>query len=172
MILAFDLFCRIPFKKTKANNPQIIELSKILKRTPASVARKLGNFGSLDPELTKQKISGLIHHSKQDKEIWDLFHDNWNKLTLEANRIRSTLFDMEVSKKESHEEYGQPLGPSETELIKKTRIHQAFFRDVILTSYEDTCCITGLRIRECLVASHIVPWSKVYPISGLFRMAQ
>ena len=46
VILAFDLYCRIPFKKTKANNPQVIELSKILRRTPASVARKLGNFGS------------------------------------------------------------------------------------------------------------------------------
>jgi predicted restriction endonuclease len=43
--------------------------------------------------------------------------------------------------------------------MRKTRIHQTFFRDVILSSYDDTCCITGLRIRECLVASHIVPWS-------------
>jgi len=43
--------------------------------------------------------------------------------------------------------------------MRKTRIHQAFFRDVILSSYDGTCCITGLRIRECLVASHIVPWS-------------
>ena len=43
--------------------------------------------------------------------------------------------------------------------MRKTRIHQAFFRDAILSSYEETCCITGLRIPECLVASHIVPWS-------------
>ena len=52
-ILAFDLYCRTPFSKTKANNPDVISLAGILKRTPASVARKLGNFGAFDPELKK-----------------------------------------------------------------------------------------------------------------------
>lgn len=47
LILAFGLYCRIPFKKTKANNPIVIKLAKLLHRSPASVARKLGNFGSL-----------------------------------------------------------------------------------------------------------------------------
>ena len=37
---------------------------------------------------------------------------------------------------------------------------EAFFRDAVLSSYETTCCITGLAIPECLVASHIVPWSE------------
>ena len=46
LILAFDLYCRIPFRKTKANNRDVIELAKLLGRSPASVARKLGNFGS------------------------------------------------------------------------------------------------------------------------------
>ena len=40
LILAFDLYCRIPFKKTKANNPDVIELANLLKRSPASIARK------------------------------------------------------------------------------------------------------------------------------------
>jgi len=44
-ILAFDLYCRIPFKKTKANNPAVIALAQALDRTPASIARKLGNWG-------------------------------------------------------------------------------------------------------------------------------
>ncbi len=31
---------------------------------------------------------------------------------------------------------------------------------MILTSYNNTCCITGLAIPELLVSSHIVPWVK------------
>ena len=51
LILAFELYCRIPFSKTKRNNPAVIELAKLIGRTASSVARKLGNFGSFDPML-------------------------------------------------------------------------------------------------------------------------
>src|SRR4030042_621934 len=93
LILAFDLYCRIPFRKTKANNPDVIELAKLLGRSPASVARKLGNFGSFDPELQKQHISGLAHAGKLDAEIRDEFNNDWNRLVLEANRLRAELGD-------------------------------------------------------------------------------
>ncbi|MDI6448977.1 hypothetical protein QJ522_07955, partial [Sedimentisphaerales bacterium M17dextr] len=61
LILAFDLYCRIPFRRTKANNPEVIALADLLKRSPASVARKLGNFGSFDPELKTRAVRGLAH---------------------------------------------------------------------------------------------------------------
>jgi predicted restriction endonuclease len=56
--------------------------------------------------------------------------------------------------------------------MTKQRVHQAFFREAIMSSYEETCCVTGLRIRECLIASHIVPWSadeehRADPTNGL-----
>lgn len=160
LILAFDLYCRIPFRKTKANNPEVIDLAKLLKRSPASVARKLGNFGSFDPELKKQQVTGLVHASKLDGEIWEEFNSDWNRLVLEARRLRDELASSsELLDEEVVAEISFPRGVSEREALRKTRIHQAFFRDAILSSYEETCCITGLRIRECLVASHIVPWS-------------
>jgi putative restriction endonuclease len=53
-ILALYLYCQIPFKKTKANNPEVIKLANLLGRTPSSVARKLGNFGAFDPRLAAQ----------------------------------------------------------------------------------------------------------------------
>ena len=73
-ILAFELYCRTPFQKTKANNPAVRELASVLGRTPASVARKLGNFGAFDPALQRVDIKGLTHTSRLDKEIWDEFH--------------------------------------------------------------------------------------------------
>lgn len=81
LILAFELYCRIPFQKTKANNPEVIDLARIIGRTPASVARKLGNFGAFDPALQNLKIKGLTHNSKMDREIWHEFHADWNGLT-------------------------------------------------------------------------------------------
>jgi len=159
LILGFDLYCRIPFKKTKADNPGVTELARLLRRSPASIARKLGNFGSFDPELQRQEITGLVHAGKLDKEIWDEFNSDWNRLVLEAQRLKLELGGRDESQKQAGSDFLGPEGPSERETMRKTRIHQAFFRDVILSSYDDTCCITGLRIRECLVASHIVPWS-------------
>jgi len=155
-LLAFELYCRIPFQKTKANNPVVKELAGILGRTPASVARKLGNFGAFDPALQAVNIRGLTHTSKLDREIWDEFHADWNGLVWKANllqiKFKQTHRRDHVSK--------PPSGPSETIRLTKQRVHQAFFRDAVLSSYEGTCCVTGLAVQECLVASHIVPWSE------------
>jgi putative restriction endonuclease len=159
LILAFDLYCRIPFKKTKANNPDVIELAGLLRRSPASVARKLGNFGSFDPELRRQQIKGLVHTGKLDEEIWDEFNSDWNRLVLEATQLRAEVGARIELEGEADSGITMPSGASEREAIQKTRIHQTFFREAILSSYEETCCVTGLSIRECLVASHIVPWS-------------
>lgn len=159
LILAFDLYCRIPFKKTKANNPEVIELANLIKRSPASIARKLGNFGSLDPELSRQKVSGLSHSSKMDRIIWEEFHKDWNQLVLEAEQLKDELGLKTITKEEIQTDLKRPKGPSEKITPQKSRIHQSFFRQAILSSYENTCCITGLRIQECLVASHIIPWS-------------
>lgn len=161
LILAFGLYCRIPFKKTKANNPIVKKLAKLLHRSPASVARKLGNFGSFDPELQKRQVTGLMHASKLDREIWNEFHNDWNKLVLEERRLQDRIGLKEAAENvEEMEIFVKPHGPAEKEVIRKARIHQSFFRETVLSSYEDTCCITGLGIRECLIASHIVPWSK------------
>ena len=61
---------------------------------------------------------------------------------------------------ESEPSLTAPIGPSERIRKTKERVHQSFFRQAILSSYESTCCITGLRIAECLTASHIIPWSR------------
>jgi putative restriction endonuclease len=154
LILAFDLYCRIPFRKTKATNADVIELAKVLNRSPSSVARKLGNFGSFDPELRKRQVVGLAHASKLDREIWDEFHEDWNQLVLKAMLLRE-----QIAPRIEEPEFVLPLGPSEKESLRKTRVHQTFFRQTVLSSYEDTCCITGLKVKECLIASHIIPWS-------------
>jgi len=160
LILAFDLYCRIPFSKTKKNNPAVIELAKLIGRTPSSVARKLGNFGSFDPMLKQQNITGLAHASKADAVIWEEFNSNWNDLVWRAGTLRSRFKSTVADSKVEQIMLKRPSGKSERITEQKARVHQSFFRDAILTSYEQTCCITGLRVRECLIASHIIPWSE------------
>jgi len=155
-LLAFELYCRVPFQKTKANNPAVIELAGLLGRTPASVARKLGNFGAFDPALQEVNIRGLTHTSKLDREIWDEFHADWNGLVWKANLLQKKFYQTHTL----DHVVRPPSGPSETIRLTKQRVHQAFFRDAVLSSYEGTCCVTGIALRECLVASHIVPWSE------------
>ena len=168
LILAFDLYCRIPFQQTKASNPKVQELAALIGRSHSSVARKLGNFGAFDPELQRKGISGLVHASKLDKEIWDEFHHNWNDLVFEASKLRRqfSLKEKDVST------LRRPEGPSELIRETKVRVHQSFFREAVLSSYNAKCCVTGLSISECLIASHIVPWSideskRTDPTNGL-----
>jgi putative restriction endonuclease len=155
LILAFELYCRIPFQRTKATDSRVKELAAILHRTPASVARKLGNFGAFDPQLAARNISGLTHGSKLDKAIWDEFHADWNDLILRAHQLRNER----ESQKSTVSALVAPMGPSEKIGTVKQRLHQSFFRDAVISSYNNRCCVTGVPLVECLVAGHIIPWS-------------
>lgn len=168
-ILAFQLYCRIPFQQTKASNSEVQELARLLKRSPGSVARKLGNFGAFDPELRRQKISGLTHTSKLDREVWDEFHTDWPGLVALAANMRDSLSRGQA---EALVPVEAPKGASERLGMAKRRLHQAFFRDAVLSAHDGTCCVTGISIRQCLIASHIVPWSvneklRADPTNGL-----
>lgn len=155
LILAFELYCRIPFGKITTRNPLIRDLAAVLGRTPASVARKLGNFGAFDPELAARNVSGLTHGSKLDRAIWDEFHEDWNGLVIRAHDTRREL----APHSPIQPVFAPPPGPSERIVTAKQRLHQAFFRDAVISSYNARCCITGIPIPECLVAGHIIPWS-------------
>ncbi len=175
LILAFNLYCKLPFGKLHSRNPDIIKLSKILNRTPSSVALKLVNFSSLDPELKKRGISGMSNHSKLDKEIFDEFNKDWDSLILESELLYeyySNNFSLEKPEKRDEsfkllEKYG------EDKIVKtKQRVNQGFFRTMILSNYDETCVICDLNYAPLLVASHIIPWSvnekeRLNPHNGL-----
>lgn len=160
LILAFNLYCKIPFSKTVKTNPKIIELAEIIGRTPSAVAMKLGNFGRLDPELKKRGIKGLSSGSKSEEEIWNEFHNNWDYLAEESEILLSKndksggLSEFSL---DSVEDFGKGL---EKETIVKTRLNQSFFRASVLSSYNCRCAITGIAETSLLIASHIIPWSK------------
>ena len=160
-ILALYLYCQIPFKKTKANNPEVIKLSNLLGRTPASVARKLGNFGAFDPLLEAQGISGLTHGSKSDEEIWNEFRNDWERLVSESQKLLEKLHAKpSTPEKEEIIAIKIPSGDTEKKVVTTQRIYQDFFRRSVLSSHNNRCCISAIETPQLLVAGHIIPWSE------------
>ncbi|MCK5026846.1 MAG: HNH endonuclease [Candidatus Pacebacteria bacterium] len=158
-IVAFNLYCKIPFQKASSTNPDIIRVAKIIGRSPNSVKMKIGNFGSFDPELKKKGIVGLANASALDKEIWDKFNGDWENLAFESEQLVAKFSNQNIEDFSGIDLNNLPIGESK-ERVVKTRVNQNFFRQTILSAYNSTCCITGLNISELLIASHIVPWSK------------
>lgn len=168
LIIAFNLYCKIPFGRIHNRNPEIIALAKVLGRTPSALSWKLANFARLDPALKRRNIAGAGHGAKLESEVWDEFSQDWEKLSFESERLRS-----EVLKKSLSEEILKPLPEGLTrDALVRVRVNQGFFRAAVLAAYDSTCCITGIRVADLLCASHIVPWSvdlknRTNPSNGL-----
>ena len=73
LILAINLYCKLPFGKLDARNIEVKNLASLIGRTDNSVALKLVNFASLDPSLKARGIKGASNASKLDAIIWNEF---------------------------------------------------------------------------------------------------
>ena len=159
--LAFYLYCQLPFGRLHSRNPEIIKLAKLIGRTPDALAMKLVNFASLDPAITSTGRKGLKGASNLDREVWEEFHANWEKLAVECEMLRRNLDHVTPTEDESDEQLIPEDYTGETKkVITEQRIKQSFFRRAVLSSYRGRCCMSGLSEPRLLVASHIVPWSK------------
>ena len=147
------MYCKIPFGKINKNHPQVIELAKLLGRTPASVSMKMGNFGRFDEDLAKQGISGLSHGSALDKTVWDEYHLNMQAL---SETVAGIPYMQDLMNDES--DIALPSGITRT-TTTQARVNQGFFRNAVISAYNKKCCITGLDIPSLLIASHIKPWN-------------
>ncbi len=159
-IIAFNLYSQLPFGKLHSTTPEIVRLANLLGRTPGSVAMKLNNFARLDPSLQRRGIRGLQRGARGEVEVWDQFASDPEGLAFEGCRL---LADREGSTLEHAAGIdARDLPPSgvEREAMVRLRVNQGFFRRRVLSAYDFTCCVTGLRVRELLVASHIVAWAE------------
>ncbi len=172
LILAFNLYCKIPFGRIHNRNPAIISLAEAIKRSPSAVSWKLANFARLDPSLQERNIAGATHGSKGEAEVWEEFNDDWEALAFESERLLANLTGRKVEEVAEVAEEDLPTEGKERERVVRSRVNQHFFRSTILAAYEDKCCITGMPIPGLLTASHIVPWSvdsenRLNPRNGL-----
>ncbi|MBK7589739.1 MAG: HNH endonuclease, partial [Bacteroidetes bacterium] len=80
LILAFNLYLKIPFSKISSRNKGVIHLANIVVRTPNSIALRLVNFASVDPALKARGIKGMDGGSKVVQPIWDEFFHNQGRI--------------------------------------------------------------------------------------------
>lgn len=166
LLLAFYLYCQTPFGQIHRNNKRIIAFSKQIGRTPSAVSWKLVNFAHLDKTLHQQ---GASNCSKLDRELWEEFWENPEQVIQQSSELwqsydnRTTVESLSTTIRKTGED---------RVTVTKRRVNQSFFRDMILSAYNNQCCITGLPIPNLLVASHILPWSeypkeRLMPTNGL-----
>ncbi len=153
-------------------NSSIKELALVVGRSPDAVARKLGNFASLDPTLQARGIKGLSNTSKLDREIWSEFYDNWDAALIESEMLLAKVKNTTVEKLNNIDISDIPKQGLEKQRLVNTRVNQSVFRTIVLATYNNRCCITGISNPELLIASHILPWSRdeqnrMNPMNGL-----
>lgn len=171
-ILAFNLYCKIPFGRQHSRAPEIIELANVLHRSANSVAMKLNNFSRLDPELQARGIKGMSHGAKGEVEVWRDFEDNPETLAFESERLLAQFTGRKLEEIAEIDERQLPKEGLERERMVRVRVNQHFFRAAVLSAYDYKCCVTGLAVPELLVASHIIPWAsdpkqRMNPRNGL-----
>ncbi|MHB1768029.1 MAG: HNH endonuclease [Phycisphaerae bacterium] len=164
LLVAFRLYCRMPFGKLDQRNVEIINLARLMGRTPSSVSMKACNFASLDPVQRARKIKGLANASRSDRQLWEAFQENAEATAAEAEAAYARLVGADSTEGEteiaSEPELIFPTGPTEVTRTVRARRVQGFFRAAVLASYEFRCAVSGIAIPELLNASHIIPWQE------------
>ena len=177
LLVAFSLYCRIPFGRITSRHPEIIHVAGLIGRTPASLSMKMGNIASLDPAITSTGRAGLGNASRADRAMWDEMTSNWEQFAIDS---QLALAEYGLAENQKIEAADDDLDSSRAGLDRPVettaRVGQSFFRTAVLSAYNQQCCITGLAIPRLLVASHIVPWShdpanRVNPRNGLLLSA-
>jgi len=164
LLVAFKLYCQLPFGKLHSRNPMIIKYAELIGRTPSALAMKLTNISSLDPVIIATGRKGLKGASASDRAMWNEMESDWEQFALELQNVTLNF----EQPQEADLDY---TGVDKVAQVK-TRVGQNFFRKSVLSAYHDQCCISGLAVPKLLVASHIIPWrvdesNRLNPRNGL-----
>ncbi|SCW82637.1 HNH endonuclease [Mucilaginibacter sp. NFR10] len=160
-VLAINLYCKIPFGQMHSRNAEVIELATLINRSPSSIARKLGNFASFDPKLQQRGVKGLENASKLDKQVWQEYMHNWDEQFIESEKLLAKKKHTTIEGFSYIDLSNLPdVEGQERQRLVTVRVNQSLFRKIVLTNFNNKCCITGITQPELIVASHILPWSK------------
>lgn len=177
-LAVLHVYLQLPFGQLHHRNPKIKQLAQWIGRTPSSIALKLVNLASLDPVIVASGRSGMANASNQDKAIWGALQADWDAVALEAAAAYGNIAAQHGVEADADLVQEMPVleeGRTRSATVQ-VRVNQARFRAAVLTSYNATCCISGLQNDKLLIASHIVPWSedthnRLNPQNGLCMSA-
>ena len=164
-------YCRNPFGQFSATKPFVKELGLLLGRSPGAIVRKVGNLASFDPQMKSRGVGGLVHTGKLDEVIWKKYFGHWDQLAYDAEILIAKFKNKELEQSLNIDLDNLPVGGERRQEVKR-RINQDFFRNTVLSSYENRCCVTGINNGKLLDACHIVGWkddesNRTNPQNGL-----
>lgn len=87
LLVALNLYLKLPFGKLHTGTPEITHPAKLLDRTLGSVAMRLNNFASVDPYHQRRGIGDLPGGKEQGEPIWNEFINNKGALLFESEII-------------------------------------------------------------------------------------
>ena len=161
LILAFNLYLKLPFGRIHSRTPEIIKLAAIISRTPGAVAMRLSNFAHVDPYHQERGIKGMSGGKRQVEPIWNEFINDKEKLIFESEKILAERQHTTLEEKFKDELVDVRYLKGETKVREvKTRVNQHFFRQLVMANYMGKCTISGIDVPDFLVASHIIPWAE------------
>ena len=174
-IIAYALYCVIPFSKVGNSNQTIKDAANVLGRSSASLKMKICNLAALDPDFLASGRVGLWGGiSKLDREVYAEFSSDWQRLSETAEKLLGLpVFDV-----------AEPIYNGPDRRKRKTyadisdKQARRFFRKSVIAAYEGRCCISGMAIPQMLIASHIKPFAvsnvrteRANPANGLLLNA-
>lgn len=174
VIIAYALYCVIPFSKVNNSNQVIKDAAEVMGRSPASLKMRICNLAALDPDFLATGRAGLSRVAKLDQEVFAEFSSDWLRLSSTAEELLGLpIFDI-----------AEPVYNGPDKRRKKTYAEisekqaRRFFRKSVIASYEGRCCISGMTIPQMLIASHIKPYAssdvkteRANPANGLLLNA-
>lgn len=162
MMLALNLYLKLPFGRLDRKTPEVVHLAHVIGRTPNAVALRLVNFAAYDPNLAQRGIVGMSHGGKACEAFWNEFVHDRERVLFESERILAEREGTTVEQKYKADILDIPQGVTGEVRVRevKTRVNQHIFRQIVLANYDGRCALTGIDIPELLVASHVIPWAK------------
>mgnify|MGYP001352404390 FL=1 len=97
LLVALGLYCQLPFGQFHRRQPLIIQAAKSLQRTPDSLAMKLSNLASLDPQITGTGRKGLPGASELDRQMWQTFTSDTSTLMPLAEQALASALGTETT---------------------------------------------------------------------------
>jgi putative restriction endonuclease len=149
MMLAFNLYLKLPFGKMHRGTPEITELANLMGRSVNAVTLRLVNYASCDPYHQQRGVKGMVGGQKQCQPIWDEFANNRDALLFESERILAEKENQTIETKFTELLFDIQNMKGETKIREvKTRVNQNVFRQIVLANYNKQCAITGIDIPE------------------------
>lgn len=172
LVLAFNLYCKLPYGQFNNRNADIKTLADLIKRTSGAVAYKLVNFVSLDPKQKLLGRKGATNIGKLDKIIFQEFTENFDEMFYKSEDLLLSKIEEDKPKPNIEKLIDENKKGEYKIRENKVRINQDYFRTIVMSNYTNGCGITGISVPEVLVASHIKPWAsdeknRLNPANGI-----